>query len=130
MSFSREWLCKASIPGVLISSINSVTPINKSRRQQQKSWLQTFLLLVVSPKLIPQLEANYHSRQHAVKHPDSWRDLIETGVVFSRVNGVLREGDSGPRQGYILDGQTQLQELRLEVLLMLVGYMVIQKSVE
>jgi hypothetical protein len=107
--------------------VTSYSQTSEAHRRE----LETNFSQVISSGIMTELvKANYSSREHVFKNPGAWRDTIETGVVLSKFHGKLRNDTGGPKVGYLLDNRTQLNELRLKPLMMLLNYMVIPKSQE
>jgi hypothetical protein len=92
--------------------------------------IETNFCQIIDPNILPWLvEENYKDSEQVNTNLNSWRDGVQSGLVFSRVVGAKQGEEFGPKPGYVLDNHTKIFQLKFRPLVLLLNYIITRKNV-
>jgi hypothetical protein len=92
--------------------------------------IETNFYQIIDPNILPWLvEENYKDSEQVDTNLNSWRDGVQSGLVFSRVIGAKQGEEFGPKPGYVLDNHTKISQLKFRPLVLLLNYIITPKNV-
>jgi hypothetical protein len=97
---------------------------------RHRTEIETNFYQIIDPNILPWLvEENYKDSEQVDTNLNSWRDGVQSGLVFSRMVGAKQGEEFGPKPGYVLDNHTKVSQLKFRPLVLLINYIVTPKNV-